>query len=243
MTRQLDQTLTIARREVTCLFFSPIAYVVLGLFALGTAMIFLANYGPGEPATLRPTLEGVVWLMIFLVPAISMRLISEEFRTGTIEPLVTAPVTDVQVVLGKWLGAMGFLLVLMLPLLALVAVLEFTAQPERGPILTGLLGFLLVGALYLSIGTFASAATQNQIIAFLLTVFIICLFTIAMYFLAQASFVTPSLRQAMIYLNVNLQFEDFNKGLIDTSDFVYFLSGTALFLFMATKLLESRRWR
>lgn len=239
----MNQVLAIAKRELTSLFYSPIAYVVLGLFALGTTLIFFISFAPGQPAGLRPTLEGVVWLMIFLVPAISMRLISEELRSGTVEPLMTAPVSDVQVVTGKWLGAMGFFAALLTPLVVLVLVLEGVSDPDYGPLASGLLGLLLIGSLYLAIGTFASAATQNQIIAFMLTVFIICLFTVAMFFLAQASFIGPGLRQAMFYLNVNMQFEDFNKGLIDTSNFVYFASGTAVFLFLAVKMLESRRWR
>ena len=239
----MNQTLTIAGRELMGLFYSPIAYVVLGLFALGTGLIFVGNFYPGEPATLRPTLQGLVWLMIFLVPAISMRLISEEFRSGTFEPLMTSPVTDAQVVLGKWLGAMGFYAALMVPLLVLAVVLEVYADPDGGPMRTGLLGLLLVGGFYLAIGTFASAVTQNQIIAFLLTVFVICLFTILFFFLPQASFVGASLRSAMFYMNVNMQFDDFSKGLIDTSNLIYFASGIAFFLFLAVKMLESKRWR
>lgn len=239
----MNQTLAIAKRELSSLFFSPIGYVVLGLFGLGTTLIFFIGFAQGQPATLRPTLDGVVWLMIFLVPAVSMRLVSEELRSGTVEPLMTSPVTDTQVILGKWLGAMGFFCMLLVPLVVLVIVLEMASSPDYGPILTGLLGLLLVGGLYMAVGTFASAATQNQIIAFILAVFIICIFTIAMFFLPQASFISSDLRQAMFYINVNMQFDDFNKGLIDTSNFIYFASSIALFLFMAVKLLESRRWR
>jgi ABC-2 type transport system permease protein len=239
----MNATLTIAKRELTSLFYSPIAYLVLGLFALGTSLIFFLYFYPGQPAALQPTLHGVIWLMIFLVPAISMRMLSEEYRSGTIESLMTAPVSDTHVVLGKWLGAMGFFLALLTPLFALAVVLALHSRPDFGPILTGLLGLLLVGGLYLAIGTFASAATENQIIAFLLTVFIICMFTIMLYFLPMAGFVGPDLRQALFYLNVNAQFEDFTKGLIDLTNFVYFFSGIALFLFLAVKVLESKRWR
>ncbi|MEX2544030.1 MAG: ABC transporter permease [Phycisphaeraceae bacterium] len=234
---------TIARRELAGLFYSPIAYVVLALFALGSTLFFVNEFTVGMQATLRTVYWWVVWLLMFLVPAISMRLVSEEFRGGTIEPLMTAPVSDAQVIVGKWLGAMGFVLVLLSPLLLHAAVLEMTASPDRGPILTGLIGLALVGGLYLAIGIFASATTQNQIIAFLLTVFAISLLTFGMYFLPRAAFVGPGLRQAMYYLNVNGQFEDFNKGLIDTSNFVYFVTGIGLFLFLAVKVLESRRWR
>jgi len=240
----MNPTLTIAKRELTSLFFSPIAYVVMALFALGATMIFCLGFAPGGMAAMRSTLEGVIWLMIFLVPAISMRLISEEFRSGTIETLMTSPVSDTQVVLGKWLGAMGFFLALLLtPTIVLTIVLEFNGRPDYGPIFTGLLGLILVGGLYLAIGTFASAATQNQIIAFLIAVFVICLLTIVLFFLPTASFIGPTLRKALLYMNVNHQFSDFAKGLVDATNFIYFISGIALFLFVAVKVLESRRWR
>ncbi len=239
----MKQTYAIAMRELMSLFYSPIAYVVLGLFAIGSTLIFFVNFGPGAPASLRGTLEGVIWLMIFLVPALSMRLISDEYRSGTIEPLMTSPLSDTQVVVGKWMGAMGFFKILLLPLLVLVVVLECTGDPDYGPILTGLVGLLLVGGFYLAIGTFASAVSENQIIAFLLTVFIVCFFTIVLFFLPQASFASGAWRQAMMYLNVNSQFEDFTKGVIDLTNFVFFLSGTAFFLFLAVLLLQSRRWR
>jgi len=239
----MHKTLTIAKRELTALFFSPIAYVVLALFGLGVTLMFFASFGPGQPATMRTTFEGVVWLMILLVPAISMRLVSEELASGTVEPLMTAPVTDTQVIVGKWLGALTFFAVLLLPVAILIAVLEMTADPDWGPILTGLLGLLLVGGLYLAIGTFASSLTENQIIAFILTVFIICLLTIMTFFLARTTLLNVGMREAMLYLNVNARFENFSKGLIEVAALIYFASGIALFLFMAVKLLESKRWR
>jgi len=239
----MKQTLTIARRELLGLFSSPIAYVVVGLFGMGVSLLFFVEFGPGRVAEMRGTFSQVVWLMMFLVPAISMRLISEEFSSGMIELLMTSPVTDGQVIVGKWLGAMGFLAVLMTPLALLVAVLEFAADPHYGGILTGLAGLLLVGGLYLAIGAFASTTNRNQIIAFLLTVFIIGVLTIVMRFLPEASFIGPRLRAAVYYLSVERQFADFNKGLIDLSNIIYFVTGIALFLFLATLVLQSKRWR
>lgn len=239
----MKKTLTIARRELSALFFSPIAYVVLGLFALGASLFFVLSFTPGSAATTRDTFSWLVWLLVFIVPAISMRLVADEFRAGTFETLMTSPVSDGQVVIGKWAGAMAFFAVLMSPLIVQVIILELTADPDYGPILTGLLGLLLVGGLYMAIGTLASAWTENQIIAFLLTVFIISVLTFMMYFLPQWSAMPGWAREAAHYLNVNEQFSDFNKGLIDIRNFVYFLSGIALFLFLAIKLVESRRWR
>lgn len=236
-------TLTIAKRELASLFFSPIAYVVFGAFAIGSSTFFLQSFEQGRPATMRPTFDAVVWLLVFLAPAISMRLISEELRSGTFERLMTSPVTDAQVVLGKWLGALAFFCVMLSPLLVHALVLERTGAPELGPILTGLAGLALVGALYLAIGVFASAWSQNQIIAFLLTVFIIALPTFATYYVSGQAMPDPAVARLIDYLSVNQQYADFAKGLIDVRNFVYFLSGTGLFLFLAVLLVQSRRWR
>lgn len=239
----MNATLAIAKRELTSLFFSPIAYVVLAIFGFIATMIFMLVFSPGQPAELRLPFTWIVWLMVFLVPAISMRLVSEELRSGTIESLMTAPINDTQVIVGKWLGAMGFLLVLLSPLVIHFIVLVAYSQPDYGPIITGFLGLLLVGGLYLAIGTFASTATQNQIIAFLVTVFITGTLTIVLYNLAGASFMTPTLSKVLFYVNVDQQYGEFAKGVIDTKSVIYFASGIALFLFLAVKLLESKRWR
>jgi len=239
----MSQTLTIARRELSSLFYSPIAYVVIALFAIGSTLIFFMGFAPGYPASMRSTYQGVIWLMIFLVPAISMRLLSEEYRAGTIESLMTSPISDAQVVIGKWLGAMGFFVALTTPMWIHIFVLELNGDLDWGPIITGYLGLLLVGSLYLAIGTFASATTQNQIIAFLVTMAMVCALTFLTYYLPQAQFIGDAIRDVLYFTNINLQFEDFNKGLIDTSNIVYFLAGTVLFLFFAVLLLQSRRWR
>lgn len=240
----MNRTITIAQRELASIFSSPIAYVTLGLFAIGATLIFFITFSPGQQATMRPTFQWVVWLLIFLAPALSMRLISEEFRTGTIETLLTAPLGEMHIVLGKFLGVFAFYCILLLaPLLILIGVLEFASNPEYGPILIGFIGLLLVGGLYLAIGIFASAATKDQIISFLLTVFIICLFTIALQFLAMADFVSLDMQRALRYINITSQYEEFGKGVLTLSNLIYFVTGIGLFLFMAVKVLESRRWR
>ncbi len=239
----MPHVLTIAKRELTSLFFSPIAYVVLGVFGFGTALIFSTQFVPGAPAEMRNVLGSVAVLMIFLVPAISMRLLSEEYRSGTIETLMTLPISDTQVVVGKWLGAMGFLATLMAPLLILTAVLAYNADPDFGPILTGFLGLLLVGGLYLAIGVFTSATTQNQIIAFLVTVFIILAFVYLCPYLARTDWVRGWVQDGLFYVNIYDQYGDFAKGVIDMGRIVFFVSGIMLFLLFATLTLHSKRWR
>ena len=235
--------LTIARRELTAQFFSPIAYVSLTIFALLSTLIFFFDFVPGEEATIRTELTWLVWLLVFILPAVSMRLISEELRTGTIETLMTSPINDTQVILGKWLGAMVFFVALLIPVLVHVAVLEWNGRPDYGPILTGLMGLMLVGGLYMAIGLFVSAFTSSQIVAWFITVTITGFMTIGMYMLSGQAWMPKWLALTLHYVNVDEQFHDFAKGLIDITNFIYFVSGIGLFLFMAVIVLQSRRWR
>jgi ABC-2 type transport system permease protein len=234
--------LTIARREFTSYFLSPIAYVVIGLFMLLAGLLFLMNvFLPGEPATLRGMFVYLIWVLIPVAPAISMRLVAEELRSGSIETLMTSPITDTQVILGKWLGGLGFFLSMLGPTLLFVLTLAIWGEPDYGPILTGYIGIFFVGALYMSIGTFASVMSRNQIISFLVTVFIILMLTVVPYFLPR---VVPAWAfEAVSYVNVNDRFNDFAKGVFDFSHLIYFATVTAFFLLLAVKLLESRKWR
>ncbi|MFP4144379.1 MAG: ABC transporter permease [Phycisphaeraceae bacterium] len=239
----MNHTLTIAKRELSSLFFSPVAYLVLAVSALVSSAFFFAGFEAGAPAELRWELNVLVWLLVLLVPAISMRLVSEEARSGTLELLMTAPVSDAQVIVGKWLGALAFLLVLLLPLLVQVGVLELTADPDYGPIFTGILGLVLVGGLYLAIGTCLSAVTSSQLIAFILTVLAAGTLSLGITLLVQAAWMPVWLKQALYYIHIGEQYRHFARGLIDIRNFVFFLTGTALFLFVGVKLFESRRWR
>ncbi|WP_428388867.1 ABC transporter permease [Mucisphaera sp.] len=240
----MHATWTIAKRETLSLFYAPVAYLVLGLFAVISSMLFLAGFDAGAPANLRYPFTGVVWLLAFTLPAISMRLLSEELRTGTLELMMTAPISDAQLVAGKWLGAMCFYLALLSPLVLHVVILEVHGTPDYGPILTGLVGMVLVGGLYLAIGTFASSMSDSQIVAYMVTALFTGIMTVGMAIIPNAVTWLPQwAREACYVISVDRQYEDFAKGLIDTSNFVYFVSLIALFLFLAVKLIESRRWR
>ena len=227
----MSAIVTLARRELIGLFASPIAWVVLALFALGTGLVFAVDFGPGRPATMATTFNATVWLLVFLAPAVSMRLLSEELARGTLERLVTSPVSDTQIVLGKWLASLVFLGLLLTPLLVQIGVLYLNGEPDAGPLIGGLLGVALVGALYLAVGTFASAATENQIIAFLLAGFLIAALTFLFFFLPESGWLPARARAAVLYANVNRQFGEFNRGVIDAGNVFYFVSMTGLFLF------------
>ena len=136
--RRMSAIVTLARRELIGLFASPIAWVVLALFALGTGLVFAVDFGPGRPATMATTFNATVWLLVFLAPAVSMRLLSEELARGTLERLVTSPVSDTQIVLGKWLASLVFLGLLLTPLLVQIGVLYLNGEPDAGPLIGGL---------------------------------------------------------------------------------------------------------
>ncbi len=237
------RTLTIARRELSSFFFSPIAYLVITAFVLLTGLFFmLAVFRPEQPVSMQSLFNIVVFVLVAILPAISMRLLSEELRSGTIESLLTSPLTDGQIIVGKWLGALGFFLIALLPTMVYLVLLEIWSDPDYGPILSGYVGLLFVGGFYLAIGLFVSSLTHNQIIAWVMTFFIILALTVATAAWAIPRFLPDGWAQAVMFVNVNAQYEDFAKGLIDISNLVYFASGIALFLVLAIVALQSRKW-
>ncbi len=227
---------------------SPIAYVMAAAFALLTCYFFFLAFEPGQPVSgvWQHTFGRLVQVMVFLLPALSMRLIAEEFRSGTIETLMTAPVTDTQVVVGKWLGAMGLyatMLALPLAAIALVAFSHVTRDPGGGQFLAGAAGLLMVGGVFMAIGLFASAMTQNQIVAWILAVVMLSVVTFVTEYLYAARWLSNEIREVVGYVDVTQQAGAFARGLIQPAGVAYFVTVAGLFLFCAVKAVESRRWR
>ena len=186
--------------------------------------------------------ERMAGLLVFALPWLTMRLIADEFATDTIETLMTAPVTDGSVIVGKFLGTFLFYLGLLATTLVHLVLMERYADPIGGVVFGGYLGLILLGALFISVGLFASCCTRHQLLAALIAVAVLSVFT----FMANygAEFATESWqRNVCSYLNVFGHFSDFSKGMIDTKSVIFFLSGIVFFLFLATKVMESRRWR
>ena len=234
----------IARKELRSLFLSPIACVVLALFGLGVALSVSRQLTPGAQATLQPTLIFcVLWMMTFMVPALSMGLVSGELRSGTLEKLMTSPLGDHQIILGKWLGAQCFLATLLIPLLLAWGALEGCANPDPGPILCGLIGLLLMGGAQLAIGLFCSTLSSNQVVALLLTIAILAIPGIGLAPLVDDPALAPKWRLLVDYVSTELRYRDFARGVIDLTHIAWFVSITVLFLFLATLSLHSRRWR
>jgi ABC-2 type transport system permease protein len=248
----MKAVVTIARRELQAYLVSPVSYLVVALFLLVQGYSFwlfiklLAQAGGPHGAVMQYFFGGtfLYWLLVmFLVAILTMRLIAEERRLGTLEPLLTAPVDEVDVVLGKYLGALVFWALLWAPTLLYVVVLRAYAPdaPDPGPIAAGYLGTLLVGASALAVGVCASALTRYQILAAILcaVVFELLLLVPALEGVMRSSAWAGLLR----HVNLFRHMEDFGRGIVDTRHVVYHLSLAALFLFGAVRALEWKRGR
>ncbi len=234
---------TLTRRELSMFFFSPIAYVVLSVFLVVTGMFFIRdNFVPGGEASLRITFGNYLpVILVFIVPMLTMRLMSEEFRSGTIETLMTSPVSETDVVLGKFFGTLVFYLVMLASTLLHVILVACYGPLDVGLLLCTYLGLILLGGLYASVGLFFSALTRNQVIAVVCSFVLLAVFTFLANYIARDQ--EGTLRVVLQHMSVMAHFQDFARGLVDVNHLVFFVTMTVFFLFLTVKALESRRWR
>jgi len=238
----MRKVLVLARRELAGYFFSPMAYVVAALFfAAGGLWFFYKVFIPGNEASLRPLFEAMAYVMVFAAPLLTMRLLSDEYRSGTIETLMTSPVSDAAVVLGKFLAVMVFYLILLAGSGAYLALVAIYGQPDLGVATMGYLGMVLLGAAFLSVGLFASSLTSHQLVAAIVGTAILAVLAILMQLLVAHG--AEPWNYLAARLNAMTYFSDFSRGVLDTRGVVFFLSVAALFLFFSVKAVESRRWR
>jgi ABC-2 type transport system permease protein len=230
----------IAQRELRSYFVSPVAYVVSALFLLISGFLFSLILGISNEASMRPLFGNFAVIFLFIVPALTMRLLAEEQRTGTMELMLTAPVRDYELVLGKFLGVFLLLLIMLAITLVYPGILLLAGNPDRGPILAGYLGVILQAAALLSIGLFASSLTQNQIIAALLAFVILLILWLAD---ALGNFTQGRIGDLFRFLSITKHFDEFPRGVIDSKDIIYFLSVTAAALFFTVQSVTARRWR
>lgn len=249
--------LAVAGKEVRGYFTSPIAYIVIGFFALlfGYFFYVLLSFferqsmqmmmGQGGSMNINqmmiaPLLMNVSVIMLFTLPMVTMRTYSEEKRSGTIELLLTSPLTDWQIILGKFLGAMTLLAAMLGVTLIHTGILFIFGNPEWKPILTAYLGMLLMGGCFISLGLFISSLTKNQIVAGMITFAAFLMFWVVNW---MGSFVGPTSQAVLAHLSITDHFDDFAKGVIDTKHLVYYLSFIGFSLFLTAKSVDSERWR
>ena len=235
----------VARRELRAYFNSPIAYVFLLVF-VGTAMFSFFNlnaFFARDQADLRALFEAIPLLALLLVPALTMRLWAEEEKQGTIEVLLTLPAGDFELVAGKFLASWGLLgagLALTLPL-PLILSLSGAGNFDWGPIWGGYVGALLLGAAYLAVGQFISALTENQILAFILTL-VTCVVLYGVGTEAFSGLFSDRTGSALRALGTGSRFESISRGVIDLRDLLYYVSLTSFFLLLSIAALRSKRW-
>jgi ABC-2 type transport system permease protein len=254
----MRNTLTIAHKELRSYFASPIGYIVLGFFALLYGWFYVtmlsyfvrqslqvSQFGGQEAMNinqvmLRPLLQNVTILLLFLMPMVTMRSYAEEKRSGTIELLLTSPLTDWEIILGKFLGALSLWGLALAISLIHIAILYAYGRPEWKPIASAYLGLLLMGGCFISVGLLISSLTSNQIVAGMATFGVFLLLWVVNWI---GSFSGPTVDKITQYLSIIDHFDDFAKGIIDTSHLIYYVSFISFGLFLTAKSVDSERWR
>lgn len=233
---------TLFKKELMSYFNSPIAYVFIGVFLVVGNWLFFNYFFLIGQASLRNYFGLLPWIFLFLSPAITMRLWSEEKKSGTIEFLLTLPVTDWQVVLAKFFSSLAFLFITLLLSVSLPISVAFLGEVDPGPIIGGYLGSLLLGGAYLALGLFISSLTKNQIISF-----VSALLACFAAFVIGADFVLAGAPQfavpIMKFLGLGSHFYNIAKGVIDTKDIIYYISFIFLFLWLNAQVIEKREWK
>jgi ABC-2 type transport system permease protein len=248
--------LAIAGKELRSYFASPIAYVIIGLFALLFSRFFYAYLmvfvqrssgmmgGGGanniNQEMIRYVLMNSAVIILFVMPMITMRTYSEEKRSGTIELLLTSPLTDLEIIVGKFLGAMGLYCAMLAVTVAYMGILFFYGNPEWRPVVAGYLGLVLLGGCFISVGLLISSLTKNQIVAGVITFAVFLMLWIINWSADQSG---PTMRAVLNHLSIIDHFDDFARGIIDTKHLVYYLSFITFGLFLTAKSVDSERWR
>ena len=256
----MSNILAIAHKELKSYFASPIAYIVIGFWALlyGYFFVALLNYfvrqsmqmgqfgmqGPQamnvNQQLIRPLLQNVLILILFLMPMVTMRSYSEEKRSGTIELLLTSPLTDFQIIMGKFLGAMALYGAMLAVTLIHVGLLFIYGRPEWKPLVTAYLGLLLMGGCFISVGLFISSLTKNQIVAGMVTFAVFLMLWIITWI---GSFSGPTIDKLTQYLSIVDHYDDFGKGVLDTTHLIYYVSFITFGLFLTAKSVDTERWK
>ena len=241
----MRNTLIVARRELGGYFATPVAVVFIVIFlALQGVLTFnLGNFFDRNQADLLPFFSFLPWVFLLLVPAITMRLWAEERRLGTIELLLTLPITQAQAVAGKFLAAWAFCAIALALTFPFVLTVNYLGRPDNGVIASGYVGALLVAGSFLSVGAALSAVTKNQVIAFVLAVAVCFVFAVASYplvtdFLARTA---PALADIVRHLSVTERYQGFTRGVVSLRDVIFFASFIGFWLFLNTVIVEHRK--
>jgi ABC-2 type transport system permease protein len=238
----MKNILTIFFKELKSYFNSPVAYIFIITFLLFSSWLFFRTFFLAGQAHMRPLFGILPWLFLILAPAITMRAWAEEKKMGTMEVLMTLPLKEFEVVLGKFFSSFIFMIIAVALTFPLALTIYIMGDPDTGAIIGGYLGACLMGGAYLAIGLFISSLTDNQIVAF-----IVSIVTCFAFLIIGEDFVlmsTPSMIVPIFtYLGLGAHFESISRGVIDSRDIIYYLSVIGFFLFLNTLAIESRKWK
>lgn len=238
-TLRLSNIGAIFRRELQSSFNSPVAYVVIVVFLAIVGWFFTSNLFLGNVASLRIVFELVPLVFLFFAPAVTMRLLAEEKKSGTFELLATRPIRDIEIVLGKFFAAWTLLAAALAPTLLYLITLEAIGSPDAGPIVTGYLGLLLMGGVYIAVGLLASSLTENQIVAFIIGFLIM----LALFMADKVLLYVPEgFASTLEFIAIDYHFSNIARGVIDSRNIIYFGSVLGFALLLATASLERRKW-
>jgi ABC-2 type transport system permease protein len=238
--RPVRNTWIIARRELYAYFVSPIAYLVAAAFLLLSGLFFVVGAARWQDATLQPMFGSLSIVLIFLAPVLTMRLLSREQDQGTIELLLTAPVRDWEVVTGKFLSSLIYYAGTLALTGLYIPVLVLYGHPDLGTTGSGYLGLVLLGGALLALGVLSSSLTGNQIVAAVIGI----VASVGLWLLdLLGSLFGGGVQQLIGYLTPSGHYYNLVDGIVDTRDLIYYLSATFLFLFLASRVIEARRWR
>ena len=237
----MHSILIIYKKELRSFFTSPMAYIFLVVFALVNGYFFTNTFFLYNQSDMR-SLFGIIPLVyLFFIPAVSMGLISQEKSLGTIEIISTLPIRERDIVIGKYLAAFTLILVaLSTTIIHYITLYQVGTTIDHGAIFTGYLGLALLGGVYTAVGIFASSITENQVIAFIVGIAIVLTFFLMDKLLV---FVPSGLAGIVQYMSTEYHLSNISRGVIDTRNLIYFGSVIGFFLFMTTRILESRKWR
>ncbi|MCX6163529.1 MAG: ABC transporter permease [Ignavibacteriae bacterium] len=235
----MDIILTIFKKELKSYFYSPVAYIVIVVFLIITGWFFTSSLFVAGVISMRNVFDIIPFILLFFIPAISMRTFSEEKKAGTIELLLTKPITDFEIVLGKFFSTLALAILTFVPTVIYVISLKFLGPLDFGSIFSAYIGLVLMAGLYISIGLFASSITENQVVAFIISFLII----FALFMMNKIlMFVPPILVPIIEYISTDFHFSSITRGVIDTKDLIYYFSGIYIMLLLTKTSLEGRKW-
>ncbi|MBI2618857.1 MAG: ABC transporter permease subunit [Ignavibacteriales bacterium] len=230
---------TIFRKELRSYFNSPVAYVVIIVFLGFIEWFYASDMFKVNLATMRDMFTLVPWIFVFVVPAITMRLIAEERKAGTIELLTTRPLNDAEIVLGKFLAAWALICISLLPTLVHYITIAFLGDIDHGPVIGGYLGLMLMAGVFVAVGLFASSLTENQIVAMIIGLVLM----FALMILDKILIYVPEFMNTIVeFIGVDFHFSNIARGVIDSRDIIYFASILGFMLYLSTLSLGRRKW-